>query len=72
MDIIHLNKPPIKEVIIGISAKNLFTSTKEILDFIEQKNLELLNVDISESKISITFKNIIEDTNLQELHKRIF
>lgn len=45
---------------------------KEILDFIEQKNLELLNVDISESKISITFKNVIEDTNLQELHKRIF
>ena len=45
---------------------------KEILNFIEEKNLEILNIDISENKISITFKNIIEDTNLQELHKRIF
>ncbi len=40
MDIIHLNKPPIKEVIIGISAKNLFTSTKEILDFYDKSSLK--------------------------------
>ncbi len=39
MDIIHLNKPPIKEVIIGISAKNLFTSSKEILDFYDSSSL---------------------------------
>ena len=45
---------------------------KEILNFIEEKNLEILNIDISENKISITFKNITEDTILQELHKRIF
>lgn len=45
---------------------------KEILDFIDQKNLELLNVDISENKISITFKNIVEDEILQQLHKIIF
>lgn len=39
MDKVHLNKPPIKEVIIGISAQNLFASAKEILDFYDKSSL---------------------------------
>ena len=45
---------------------------QKILDFIKDKKLEMLNFEVSESKISITFKSIVEDEILNKLHAIIF
>ena len=45
---------------------------QKILDFIKEKKLEMLNFEVSESKISITFKSIVEDEILNKLHAIIF
>ena len=58
--------------IIGNGIIRNFDLIKNIIDFIRKKDLELLNFEISETKISIVFKNIIEDKNLKELHELIF
>ena len=58
--------------IIGNGIIRNFDLIKEIIDFIKKKNLELLNFEISETKISIVFKNIINDENIKELHDLIF
>ena len=58
--------------IIGNGIIRNFDLIKEIIDFIKKKNLELLNFEISETKISIVFKSIIDDENVRELHELIF
>ena len=58
--------------IIGNGIIRNFDLIKNIIDFIRKKDLELINFEISETKISIVFKNIIEDKNLKELHELIF
>ena len=44
---------------------------KKVMHIIEKKNLDILNIDITRTKISIVFKNVIDDTILEELHKEI-
>lgn len=44
---------------------------KEILDIINKNKLEMLEFDVSESKISINFKNVISDEILNTIHKII-
>ena len=44
----------------------------KILELIEKNKLEMLNFEVSETKISITFKNIVENKILEEFHKEIF
>ena len=44
---------------------------KEILTFIQNKKIEMLNIEISETKIVLTFKNIVEYNILEELHQLI-
>lgn len=58
--------------IIGNGIIRNFDLIKEIIDFIKKENLELLNFEISETKISIVFKSIIDDENIKELHELIF
>ncbi len=43
-----------------------------ILDLIKEEKLEMLNFEVSESKISITFKDIIEDEILNKMHSILF
>ena len=38
---------------------------------IQNKKIEMLNIEISETKIVLTFKNIVEDNILEELHQLI-
>ena len=45
---------------------------RNILDLIEKEKLEMLNFEVSESKISITFKNTIADEIISKMHKIIF
>lgn len=44
---------------------------KKIMNIIEKHNLDILNIDITRKKIAIVFKNVIDDTLLEDLHKEI-
>lgn len=44
---------------------------KEILDIIEKNKLDMLEFSISESKISVTFKNQVSDKILDEIHEKL-
>ena len=44
---------------------------KKIMSTIEKHNLDILNIDITRTKISIVFKNVIDDALLSDLHKEI-
>lgn len=46
-------------------------SIKEILDIVERNKLDMLQFDVSECKVSITFKNQISDTILNEIHEKL-
>ncbi len=58
--------------IIGNGIIRNFDLIQKIIEFLKNKDLELLNFEISETKISIVFKNFINDENFKELHKLIF
>jgi aspartate kinase len=57
--------------IIGNGIIRNFQSIKKILDIIEKNKLEILEFHVSESKISITFKNQISDIILEEIHEKL-
>lgn len=44
---------------------------KKIMNIIEKHNLDILNIDITRTKIAIVFKNVIDDTLLEDLHREI-
>ena len=44
---------------------------KKIMNIIEKNNLDILNIDITRTKIAIVFKTVVDNTILQELHKEI-
>lgn len=44
---------------------------KNILKIIEYEKLEMLEFDVSESKISITFKNLVDDEILNRIHELV-
>lgn len=44
---------------------------KKVIDLLENEKLEMLEFDVSESKISIDFKNIIDDKILSDFHEII-
>lgn len=59
---------------ISIIGNGMIRNTKaiqKVLELIEKKNLAMLNFEVSESKLSITFKDIIDDSLLEEIHKII-
>ena len=58
--------------IVGNGIIRNFNSIHDILKLIEEEKLEILNFEISESKISITFKDIIEDKIVDKFHSIIF
>ena len=58
--------------IVGNGIIRNFNSIHDILKLIEEEKLEILNFEISESKISITFKDIIEDKIIDKFHSIIF
>lgn len=44
---------------------------KDILSIIEDNKLDMLEFNVSESKISIDFKNIVDDNILKKIHEKI-
>lgn len=44
---------------------------KKIMNIIEKHNLDILNIDITRTKISIVFKTVIDDNLIVDLHREI-
>ena len=57
--------------IIGTGIVRNINFMKKILDVIEKNKLDILELQITESKISIDFKNIITDDIVQEINGMI-
>lgn len=57
--------------IVGNGIIRNFQSIKTILDIVEKNKLDMLEFDVSESKISITFKNQVSDKILDEIHEKL-
>ena len=54
--------------IIGNGIIRNIENIKKVIQFIDNNKLEILELNVSESKISIVFKNIIDDEILDKLH----
>ena len=76
-----IEKNEIKSIIkkdvsrISIIGNGIIRNTDAIIkaiNFIKQNKLEMLEFNVSESKISVTFKTFVSDKVLEELHKEIF
>ena len=44
---------------------------KKVIDVIQDEKLEMLEFNVSESKISIDFKNVVSDEMLEKVHSII-
>ena len=58
--------------IVGNGIIRNLDKIKEIIDLISLEKLDILCFNVTESKISITFKNIIEDDIINKFHKIMF
>ena len=54
--------------VIGFGINSNDNTLKKILKIADQHSLEIFNIDISRTKISIVFKEIVKDNVLQEIH----
>ena len=57
--------------IIGHGIMNNSQILVKTLDIINNNKLEILNIDVNESKLAITLKNVIENSVLEQLHKEL-
>ena len=76
-----IEKDEIKSIIkkevsrISIIGNGIIRNTDAMvkaINFTKQNKLEMLELNVSESKISITFKNTVSDKMLEKLHEEIF
>ena len=58
--------------IVGNGIIRNISMIQKIFDVLKESKLELLNFEASESKISITFKEIVSDDILSNIHEKIF
>ena len=54
--------------IVGNGIIRNFDIINKILNIVKQEKLDMLNFEVSESKISITFKDMINDSVLERIH----
>ena len=57
--------------IVGNGISRNFEKLHEVLNIIQKNKLEILEFNVSESKISIDFKNVVDDEMLEKIHKII-
>jgi len=57
--------------IVGNGISRNFGKLHEVLNIIQKNKLEILEFNVSESKISIDFKNVVDDEMLEKIHKII-
>ncbi len=58
--------------IIGNGIIRDMNKIKELLDILDKNKLNVLEINISESKISIVLKDIIDDNVLNKIHEKLF
>ena len=58
--------------IVGNGIIRNYDFIKNLLDIIQKNKLEMLEFNVSESKISVDFKGIVDDKILKEIHDKIF
>ena len=57
--------------IIGNGIVRNIEAIKKVIEIIEKNKLDMLEFNVSESKISIDFKNVVNDNILEEIHSII-
>ena len=57
--------------IVGNGIIRNYECIRKILDIIEKNKLAMLEFDVSESKISVDFKGIVDDKVLNEIHESV-
>lgn len=57
--------------VVGNGVIRNYDFIKNLLDIIQKNKLEMLEFNVSESKISVDFKGIVEDRILKEIHSQI-
>ncbi|MBR3255856.1 MAG: aspartate kinase [Clostridia bacterium] len=57
--------------IVGHGIMNNSQILIKTLDVINNNKLEILNIDVNESKLAITLKNVIENSVLEQLHNEL-
>lgn len=57
--------------IVGNGISRNFEKLHEVLNIIQKNKFEILEFNVSESKISIDFKNVVDDEMLEKIHKII-
>lgn len=58
--------------IVGNGMIRNIQNIKIVLEFIEKNKLDMLEFEVSESKISITFKNVVDNNILNKIHSILF
>lgn len=69
LDCVYYNVTRIS--IIGHGIMNNEEILVKALDIINRNKLEILNIDVNESKIAITLKNVVKNAVLEQLHKEL-
>lgn len=57
--------------IVGNGVIRNYDFIKNLLDIIQNNKLDMLEFNVSESKISVDFKGIVDDKILKEIHYKI-
>ena len=57
--------------IVGNGIIRNVDAMKNILDIVQKNKLDMLEFDVTESKISITFKNVVDDDVLEEIQEKL-
>lgn len=57
--------------IVGNGIIRNIKAMKSVLDIVDRNKLDMLEFDVSESKISITFKNVVDDEILEEIQGKL-
>jgi len=57
--------------IIGNGINDNHKILTKIMEISQKNNLDIINLDITRTKISITFKTVVDDSILEELHDKI-
>ena len=48
-----------------------FDNIRHILDVVEREHLEMLNFEVSENKLTITFKDIVSDSIVDKIQENV-
>lgn len=57
--------------IVGNGIIRNISAMKSVLDIVDKNKLDMLEFDVSESKISVIFKNVIDDEILEEIQSKL-